>query len=258
VKIKWNISLKMLKRPSKRVKPNFTNDGIHLNPKPITFLHGILNTYTETVYAKFTKGSVYNESIYLRMLEHNNKQLGVSHVQPNLPKRTPYINPIRTIEPVLDVPDRVYLKLKILKSGVVRIKLDTVFATLYEQWYQKNEFPPMKNVLNAYKIHGFSVKFLEKIKKTYERKKMHQKRIIKVFDSIFNKEVIKRQKKKEKEKEKEQEKEKEKEKDDEIERLALEDPEEEEEDNDIPEDEVDLEEEEEEVVEDVEEEYLSD
>jgi len=240
----------MQKRPSRPVKPNHINDGSHkLNPQPGPFLHGILKPGIETVHFKFTKGAVYNESSYFKMLENNNKMLGIPYTQPDLPKLTPYKEHVKIIEPVLDVPDRVYLKLKILKNGMIRIKLDTVFATLYERWYQQKKIPPIKSVLNAYKIHGFSDIFLNKIKKNYEMKKTRQKRIESVFDSIFNKDVIKRQKKKDKE---------EQEKKDEIEKLAIEEIEEEEEENDIPEDELDIEEEDEEEEEVVEEEDLSD
>lgn len=242
----------MLKRPSRRVKPVYTNDKNHRsNVEPGSLLHGILNPVNEPVYFKFTKGAVYNADIYFKMLEKNNKQMNIPYIQPNLPELRLYREPVRIIEPTLDVPDRVYLKLKILKKGIVRVKLDTVFATLHERWYQQMKTPPMKSVLNAYKVHGFSDHFLEKIKKGYEKKKIQQIRIEKVFDSIFNKDVIKRQKKKDKEL---------REKKDELEKLTMDEieEEEEEEENDVPEDEIDVDVDEDEDEEVVEEEYLSD
>lgn len=242
----------MLKRPSRRVKPVYTNDKNHRsNAKPGSLLHSILNPVNEPVYFKFTKGAVYNADIYFKMLEKNNKQMNIPYIQPKLPELRLYREPTRVVEPVLDVPDRVYMKLKILKKGVVRVKLDTVFATLHERWYQQMKTPPMKSVLNAYKVHGFSNQFLEKIKKGYDKKKIQQERIEKVFDSIFNKDIIKRQKKKEKEQ---------REKKDELEKLAMEEIEEEEEENDVPEYEIDVDEDEDEdgEEENVDEEYLSD
>jgi hypothetical protein len=91
--------------------------------------------------------------------------------------------------------------MRILKSGIVRIKLDASIATLHEKYYKKALRPPMKSVLSAYKSMGFSPQFLEKIKKRFECKVKEQKRIEKVIDKIFNKEPVKKVKKKKKEEE---------------------------------------------------------
>ena len=148
--------------------------------------------------------------------------------------------------------DRVYVKMKFLKSGIVRIKLDASIASLHEKYYSKAKRPPMKTVIQAYKSMGFSEEFLEKIKKGFARNAVQQKRIEKVIDKIFNKEPVKKPKKKKKEEEiVEEEKE-----------IEDEDtPEDDDEDEDVPgeDDGMDVEPEVEEDVEDpVEEEYFSD
>lgn len=237
----------MQKRPSKRVRPVFDTNVKH-KLEPGTFLHGIINS-EDTIFKTFEKRPIYNESIYLKMLQKNNHELGIPYVDPKLPKFEPRVEPPKVQEPELDFPDRVYLKLKILKSGIVRVKLNTSIATLYERFYKKNKLPTMKNVIQAYKLHGFSDEFIERIKANYELKKQKQQKLEKFFEVFFNKETVKRPKKKEKE-EKKEEHEDEVPEEDEIE----------EEDDDIPEDEgqMDVEPDEDEIVEELDEEYLSD
>src|SRR6056300_1478433 len=115
------------------------------------------------------------------------------------------VNPSRTevykFAPGPVYEKEVYLKMRILKSGIVRIKLDASIATLHEKYYKKALRPPMKSIIQAYKSMGFSTQFLEKIKKRFEWKVKEQKRIEKVVDKIFNKEPVKKVKKKKEEEE---------------------------------------------------------
>ena len=91
--------------------------------------------------------------------------------------------------------------MRILKSGIVRIKIDTSIATLYEKYYSKAIRPPPKSVIQAYKSMGFSEGFLEKIKRNFAKKEKEQKRIEGVIDKLFNKESAKKVKKKKEEEE---------------------------------------------------------
>jgi hypothetical protein len=165
-----------------------------------TLLHGLLNPSPPKVY-KYVPAPVYEQKAYLIALEKHYKQCGIPFKDPQLPD---YVRPIRpepTKEPELGFGDQVYVKMRILKSGIVRIKLDASIATLHEKYYKKALRPPMKSVLSAYKSMGFSPQFLEKIKKRFECKVKEQKRIEKVIDKIFNKEPVKKVKKKKKEEE---------------------------------------------------------
>jgi hypothetical protein len=189
----------MYKRPSPRVR----NDSV--NPKPVkfiegSFLHGIVNPGRTEVY-KFAPGPVYEKEAYLNALEKHYKQCGIPFKDPQLPDSVKIVRPEPIKEPELGFIDQVYLKMRILKSGIVRIKLDASIATLYEKYYKKALRPPMKSILSAYKSMGFSPQFLEKIKKRFEWNVKEQKRIDKVIDKIFNKEPVKKVKKKKKEEE---------------------------------------------------------
>lgn len=178
--------------------------------------------------------------------------MGIPYKDPQLPEYT-HVPPVERVkEPELTFVDRVYMKMRILKNGTVRIKLDPSFAILYEKYYSKGKTPPQKCVIQAYKSMGFSSEFQEKIKKGFLKNIEQQKRIEKVIDKVFNKEPMKKTKRKKKEEEPM-----------EVIEEPVEDVEEEEddeEDDPPPEDEgMDVEPvEEEDVEEPVEEEYFSD
>ena len=236
----------MFRPPSKRVRcpPPTRGD----KPKEGTFLYDII---TQKPIEQFTfhKRPVYNQESYLRALEENNKRLGIPYTELQLPEATPYRAPLESNEPVLIYGDRIQVNIRVLKSGVVRVKVNCAIAMMYEKYYRRGLQPPFKTVLQAYKSHGFSPQFLEKIKKSHERKMVYAKKVPGILEKIFEKEAIKKAKK-------EKEKEKEKQREDEDGVPPLDDVED---DDDTPpaeECELDVEPDEEEDVE--EEEYVSD
>jgi hypothetical protein len=235
----------MFRRPSQRVKcPPAQNVG---KPKPGTFLYNLM-TPGEVECFTFKKGPIYKKEDYMRLLEKNHEKLGIPYVKPDLPEPVPYVPPEKPNEPRLEFGDQVYVTLRILKSGIVRVKVSCAIAMMYEKYYRHGVQPPFKTVLQAYKSHGFSPQFLEKIKKSHERKMAYAKKVPGILEKIFEKEAIKKAKK-------EREKEREKEKEDEEGVPPLDDVEE----DDTPpieECELDVEPDEEEDVE--EEEYVSD
>lgn len=193
--------MSMYKRPLPRVR----NTQRTHHPVKIpegTLLHGLLNPSPPKVY-KYVPAPVYEQKAYLNALEKHYKQCGIPFKDRQLPDSVKIVRPEPVKEPELVFPDQVYLKLRILKSGIVRIKLDASIATLHEKYYKKALRPPVKSILSAYKSMGFSPQFLEKIKKRFEWKVKEQERIGKVIDKIFNKEPVKKVKKKKKEEEEE-------------------------------------------------------
>lgn len=193
----------------------------------------------------FHKRPVYQQDIYLKALKENNKRLGIPYIEPQLPESTPYQEPTRSNEPELVYGDRVGVTLRILKNGIVRVKVSGAIATMYEKYYRRGVQAPFKTVLQAYKSHGFSPGFLEKIKKSNEKKQVFAKKVPGILAKIFEKEPVKKVKKKKVEETKDEE--------------IDDEPEAEVEEDDIPADEgeLDIEPDEEEVVEEGEE-YVSD
>jgi hypothetical protein len=185
----------MYKRPPLRVREEPRPSG---RPRPGTFLDRIVNPPPSVPYVQ-KKYPVYQKEVYLALLKRNCKELGLEYKEPDIPDYVPPQRSKPPIEPQLTFSDKVYMKVRVLKSGIIRIKLDASFANLHEKYYSKQKQPPMKSVIQAYKSMGFSPEFLEKIKTRYSKFAEHRKKVEKMIDEIFNKEPAKKPKKKKEE-----------------------------------------------------------
>lgn len=190
--------MSMYKRPSLRVRepPRVTNEPNRV-PEG-TFLHKLLNP-PPTKFYKWVKQPIYRKNDYLALLKKNCKELGLEYKEPEIPDYVPEQKVDPPMEPEITYPDWVYMKVKILKSGIVRIKLDASLATLHEKYYSKYKQPPVKSVIQAYKSLGFSKEFLERTKKKFDNKVLIEKKIGAIIDKVFNKEPVKKTKKKKEE-----------------------------------------------------------
>ena len=188
----------MYKRPPLRVReePLVKQGPIILSPD--SFLARVL-IKQPTKFESHVKYPVYRKDDYLNLLEKNYKELGIVYKKPEIPDYVPTVTPIIEKEPQIDFIDQVCLKYKILKSGIVRIKLDASFAALYEKYYKQCKQPSIKLIIQAYKSMGFSDGFLDKIKKNFTKKVEYQKTVDKLIDRIFEKEPVKKPKKKKEE-----------------------------------------------------------
>lgn len=151
---------------------------------------------TGTTFFKFNKRPIYEKDRYFILLQKNCEHMGIPYIEPELPTATEAPSPIQTTEPELSFLDRVYLKLKILKNGTIRVKIDPTFAIMYENYYKHNKQPPLKVLTPIYKTLGFSDAFLQKIKDGFARNAARKSIIAKVIEKIFDKPVKKKIKKK--------------------------------------------------------------
>ena len=184
--------MSMYKRPSQRVKVHTSH--IRGCIPDDTFLGRIVQS-KPTIQFKFVKDPVYHQDDYLKLLEENYKKMGLPYVDPQLPIVQPRVYPEPRKEPELTFGDRVQVNLRVLKSGIVRVKINSAIAELYAKYYKHAKRPPFKMVLQAYKSHGFSKEFLQRIEKNNEKRKDLYIRIGKVFTKIFDKEPMKKVKK---------------------------------------------------------------
>ena len=81
--------------------------------------------------------------------------------------------------------------MKVLKSGIIRVKINSAIASLYE----KDKKPGIKSILQVFKSHGFSQHFLDDIKRKYDRRVIFGEKVPRILDKIFNKEPVKKVKK---------------------------------------------------------------
>ena len=194
--------MSMFKRPSQRVRcsPLIPVD----RPKEGTFLYDIIISKPIEVF-KFVKGPIYKMDDYVKALKQNHQNLGIPYVEPILPEPTPLPIPQRIDEPELEFGDRIQVTLRVLKNGIVRVKVNGAIATMYEKYYRHGKLAPIKTILQAYKAHGFSKEFLEKIKNNHERKLRYAKKVPGILEKIFDKQPVKKVKKKKEEKVEEEE-----------------------------------------------------
>ena len=141
---------------------------------------------------KFKKQAVMNQDAYLKALKQNNADMGIPFVDPKLPTFEPPPAPKKSDEPDLPYLDRVYVNFRILKSGIVRIKIVPNFLIIYEQYYKRAMRPPLKLLLQAYKARGFSNEFIEKVKQNEQKRLQFVKKVPGILAKIFDKEPVKK------------------------------------------------------------------
>ena len=86
------------------------------------------------------------------------------------------------------------MKLTILKSGKVKVKLIPNFLVLWNTYYSKGKIPPFKSVMAAYKALGFSEEFIEKINKRKQTRVAFFKKLEKIIERIFDKKSVPKKK----------------------------------------------------------------
>jgi len=182
--------MNMYIRPSRRAKCNIPR--VTEPPREGSFLHNIISKSHNTNFYGYKRDPVYNQSAYLIALKKNNEEMGIPYIDPKLPNMIPIEIPPKIEEPELLYVDRVQVKLRVLKTGLIRIKINTSIATLYEKYYKYAKIPPIKVIIQAYKSHGFSTSFTDKIMTNHEKRVIFATKVPKILEKIFDKEPMKK------------------------------------------------------------------
>ena len=184
----------MHKRPTirQRFPPTYNNQKHDV--KPGTFLYNIVKPPPVRYYTHKPQ-PVYRKEDYLHLLAKDRAELGLEPKEMNIPDWNPPVIEQRKLECHVFFVNPVHLQLRILKSGIVRVKLNTAIGDLHDKYYNKQKSPPLKALVQAYKSVGYSNAFLEKIIKSHDKKI----KITESFnvDTAFGKEPVKKKKKKE-------------------------------------------------------------
>ena len=176
----------MLKRPAHRFHPPTTPNVSR--PTSGVLANIIQGFKTEpTRPHKHGKFAIQASNVYARLLERNYEYYGVPFKTPDIIEVQPPKKREVQDEPELDFVDKVYLKLIILKSGKVRVKLIPHFLELWYNYYSKGKKPPIKTVIAAYKAVGFSNEFLQKIITNQKKRIEFAKKLEKIIEKIFDK-----------------------------------------------------------------------
>lgn len=215
---------------------------------PGSFLYNILYGKNDNTIEK-KPFYVQNKKDYLESLERNCKKMGIPFKKPYVEEIPPYEKVDDSIETHIEHLDQIVVKLNVLKSGKVRVKVLPQMAILNEKYYSKYKPPPIKSITSALKSLGYSQEFMDSMMVKYKKRNALIEKKWKILEKRFDApSTASRNKKKKADKKAEAETE-----------VVEEDNEEEKKDDDEPEEDeaivVDEEGDEEEVVED---DYMSD
>lgn len=184
----------MLKRPTKRVHPSPC-----INPGPLipgTLLHSIMNPSHEIQRPPQRSAFAFqNCEIYKKLLKRNYESLNIPYKEPNVFEVGMKSANENVEECHIDFLDKVYVKLNVLKSGIVRVKLVTNFCSLWEMYYSKGKSPPFKTMLAACKAVGYSEAFLNRMNENRKKRQIFAKKLEKIIDKIFDKTTASKKKK---------------------------------------------------------------
>jgi len=180
----------MFKQPSRRINFNGHVDKV-IKPVEGTLMYDIINP-RPTIYPTIIKGPIHNHDDYIRLFKRNNKEMGIPFFEREYPEYTPRVYNIPNDEPTLEYSDQVKVSLKILKTGRIKISVNAAISSLDEKYYSVYKKPPIKSVIQAYKSHGFSDIFIEKIVKGNERNLEFGKKLGTIIDKIFDKQPMKK------------------------------------------------------------------
>ena len=129
--------------------------------------------------------SVQNSELYLKLIKRNYEYYELEFKKPEVVELVYIPPPVKVIERHFEYPDNVVVKLNVLKSGKVRIKLFSHVAQLWEKYNSKGKIPPHKMLVSAYKSMGYSEAFINKMNKSFERKKVLEIKYEKMIQNIF-------------------------------------------------------------------------
>ena len=183
----------MYKRPV--IRPRFPpSHNEKYCVEPGTFLHGIVHP-PPTKHHVHVVQPIYRKNDYIRLYTKHVTELGLKAKELRIPEWNQPVTEERVPECHIDVVNPIHLQLRILKNGIVRVKLNTIMGDLHDAYYSKQKSAPLKAIIQAYKSIGYSNTFLEKIIKSHDKK-------IKItesfnIDTTFGKEPVKKKKKKE-------------------------------------------------------------
>jgi|TARA_B110000971_G_scaffold99531_1_gene102395 hypothetical protein len=183
----------MLKRPPKRVPVSPYINTKHQVPGGL--VHDIVTNHSVTIRPKrqeiFARQNVEE---YKRLLKRNYAYYDVPYKEPNVIETVVKPSNEKKRECLVDYLDKVYVKLNILKSGKVRIKLVTNFVSFWKTYYSKGKAPPFKVILAACKALGYSEKFLNKMVDNRKKRQDYVKVLEKIIANIFEKSAASKKK----------------------------------------------------------------
>ena len=152
---------------------------------PGSFLYNILYGKNDNTIEK-KPFYVQNKKDYLESLERNCREIGI-------PFKKPYVEEIPIpkkidsyVEQHIDNLDQIVVHLNVLKSGKIRIKVIPHMAVLNEKYYSKYKIPPIKSIISALKVLGYSQEFMDSMMEKYKKRNALIEKKWKILEKIFD------------------------------------------------------------------------
>lgn len=99
------------------------------------------------------------------------------------PRPKPQKEPINVPKTI----DHVFVNLKVLKSGMIKVTMSAPMAPIHEKYLSKGVRPPLMEHLKALKRFGYPDWVLEKVVNKHEKLPEEQKRMEEVIETVFGK-----------------------------------------------------------------------
>ena len=152
---------------------------------PGSFLYNVV--YGNTTKVPETKPFyVQNKKDYLESLERNCREMGIPFKKPNV-EEIPVPKKINSyVEKHIDNLDQIVVHLNVLKSGKIRVKVIPHMAVLNEKYYSKYKIPPIKSIISALKVLGYSQGFMDSMMEKYKKRNALIEKKWKILEKIFD------------------------------------------------------------------------
>jgi hypothetical protein len=145
------------------------------------------------------------KDVYLNLLNKSHVAAGLDPVYPNIPDSTVTIKKFETPEIIQGDPNIIRVVPKYLKSGIVRIKLDTSLMETVQKLNSTQKPQPIKTWVQVCKNIGMSEKFINGMVTKHEKRIEHGEKVASKMEAIFEGLGAAKTKKKKEKKEKEKE-----------------------------------------------------
>ena len=152
---------------------------------PGSFLYNIVYGKNDNTIEK-KPFYVQNKKDYLESLEKNCKEMGIPFKKPYVEEIPPYEKVDDSIETHIEYLDQIVVRLNVLKTGKVRVKIIPHMAVLNEKYYSKYKVPPIKSVTSALKALGYSQDFIDSVLQKYKNRNQLIEKKWKIIEKRFD------------------------------------------------------------------------
>jgi hypothetical protein len=145
------------------------------------------------------------KDVYLELLNKSLVSAGLEPIYPDIPDSEDTVREFTVPEIIEGDPEKVRVVLKCLKSGIIRVKLDTLFRENFIKVSSTQTPQSITSWVQACKNIGMSGEFIDNMVTKHKKRIEHGKKVASKMEAIFEGLGAAKTKKKKEKKEKEKE-----------------------------------------------------